>query len=85
MLKEAVEARAALARLDEATGLIPNPAALINASPLLEAQASWEIENIVTTTDALFRHAGDAGDAAQADPATNRPRVHPRHLTVQSN
>jgi len=67
VLKEAVEARAALARLDEAAGSIPNPAVLINAIPLLEAQASSEIENIVTTTDALFRHAEDD---AHADPAT---------------
>jgi Fic family protein len=67
VLKDAVEARAALARLDEATALIPNPAVLINAIPLLEAQASSEIENIVTTTDALFRHAEDD---AHADPAT---------------
>ena len=41
---------------------------LINSIPLLEAQASSEIENIVTTTDRLFRFANDA--ASQADPAT---------------
>ena len=41
---------------------------LINSIPLLEAQASSEIENIVTTTDRLFRYANDA--AGQADPAT---------------
>lgn len=68
VLKACIEARAALAALKQATGLIPNAAVLINAIPLLEAQASTEIENIVTTADALFRHA-DAGDAA-ADPAT---------------
>ena len=34
---------------------------------MLEAQASSEIENIVTTTDELFRHLGDD---ANADPAT---------------
>jgi hypothetical protein len=34
---------------------------------LLEAQASSEIEYIVTTTDALFPHSEDD---AQADPAT---------------
>lgn len=67
VLKEAVEARAALARLDESAASIPNAAVLINAIPLLEAQASSEIENIVTTTDALFRHAEDD---AHADPAT---------------
>ena len=33
----------------------------------VEAQASSEIENIVTTTDALFPHSEDD---AQADPAT---------------
>jgi Fic family protein len=46
-----------LAALRQATALIPNPAVLINTIPLLEAQASSEIEYIVTTTDALFRHA----------------------------
>lgn len=46
---------------------IPNPTVLINTIPLLEAQASSEIENIVTTTDALFRHLDDD---AGADPAT---------------
>ncbi len=35
---------------------------------MLEAQASSEIENIVTTTDRLFRFANEAGN--QADPAT---------------
>jgi Fic family protein len=40
---------------------------LINTIPLLEARASSEIENIVTTTDKLFQHA-QAED--QADPAT---------------
>ena len=67
VLKDAVEARAALARLDEAGQSIPNPTVLINAIGLLEAQASSEIENIVTTTDALFRHAQDD---AHADAAT---------------
>ena len=46
---------------------MPNPTVLINTIPLLEAQASSEIENIVTTTDALFRHLDDV---AGADPAT---------------
>jgi Fic family protein len=37
---------------------------LINTLPLLEAQASSEIENIVTTADKLFRHLqADAGVA----------------------
>ncbi|MBK8324743.1 MAG: Fic family protein [Betaproteobacteria bacterium] len=66
-LKACIEARAALAALDQACVLIPNPAVLINTIPLLEARASNEIENIVTTSDALFRHA-ESEDAA--DPAT---------------
>ena len=41
---------------------------LINSIPLLEAQASSEIENIVTTADRLFRYANDA--TGRADPAT---------------
>ncbi|GAC1627578.1 MAG: Fic family protein [Nevskia sp.] len=57
ILKACIRARAALGALKEATGLIPNPAVLINTIPLLEAQASSEIENIVTTADALFRFA----------------------------
>jgi Fic family protein len=34
---------------------LPDQTILINAIPLLEAQASSQIENIVTTADALFR------------------------------
>ncbi|WP_321166248.1 Fic/DOC family N-terminal domain-containing protein [Ensifer adhaerens] len=41
---------------------------LVNSIRLLEAQASPEIENIVTTTDKLFRFANEPGN--QADPAT---------------
>ena len=68
VLKACIEARAALAALQQAARLIPNPAVLINTMPLLEAQASSEIENIVTTSDALFRYA--QLDERAADPAT---------------
>lgn len=68
VLKACIEARAALAELQVSGRLIPNQAVLINSIPLLEAQASSEIENIVTTTDQLFRFANDTG--GQADPAT---------------
>ena len=67
MLKQCIAARAALAELKQAAELIPNQGVLINALPLLEAQASSEIENIVTTTDRLFQYQS-AGE--QADPAT---------------
>ena len=69
ILKACIGARAALAELKTAADLIPNPAVLINTIPLLEAQASSEIENIVTTADRLFRFAQD-DDATLADAAT---------------
>ncbi|WP_300617124.1 Fic family protein [Dokdonella sp.] len=67
LLKACIEARAALAELKSVGAAIPNQAVLINTIPLLEAQASSEIENIVTTSDALFRFAHDE---QAADPAT---------------
>ena len=67
VLKRCVSARAALSELRVAAALIPNPAVLINTLPLLEAQASSEIENVVTTADELFMHL-DADEGA--DPAT---------------
>jgi len=69
VLKACIEARAALAELKVAGDLIPNQAVLINTIPILEAQASSEIENIVTTTDRLFRFADELGEA-HADAAT---------------
>jgi Fic family protein len=56
ILRQCITARAALAELKQAAELLPNPTILINTLPLLEAQASSEIENIVTTADKLFRH-----------------------------
>lgn len=67
VLKACVGARAAVAELKQAGRSIPNQAILINTIPLLEARSSSEIENVVTTTDQLFRYADD--DRA-ADPAT---------------
>jgi len=55
VLKAAVAAHRALARLRAAASRLPDQTILINALPLLEARASSEIENIVTTADALFR------------------------------
>lgn len=69
VLKACIEARAAIAELKQAGRLLPNQAVLINTIPLLEAQASSEIENIVTTTDQLFLHAQPNREAG-ADPAT---------------
>ena len=82
-LKACVEARAALAELRGAGHLIPNQAMLINSIPTLEAQASSEIENIVTTADRLFRYASD-GDA-NADPATKEALNYRKALYVGSD
>ncbi|WP_370520840.1 Fic family protein [Snodgrassella sp. ESL0253] len=46
---------------------MPNQTMLINVLPIMEAQASSEIENIVTTTDKLFQYIGME---SQADPMT---------------
>ena len=45
---------------------------LINSIPILEAQANSEIENIVMTTDRLFRFTNAA--VSQADPAGRKGR-----------
>ena len=66
ILKQCINARVALAELKQAAELIPNAAVLVNALPLLEARASSEIENIVTTTDKLFEFADIAEDKADA-------------------
>ncbi len=66
ILKKCIKARVALAELKQAAELIPNAAVLVNTIPLLEARASSEIENIVTTTDKLFEYADIADDRADA-------------------
>lgn len=73
VLKQCIPARAALAELKQAAELIPNQGMLINTLPLLEAQASSEIENIVTTTDKLFQFQ-NLGE--RADPATREALRH---------
>lgn len=77
VLKQCVGARAALAELKQAAELIPNPAMLINTLPVLEARASSEIENIVTTADKLFRYLRDDSGA---DPATREALRYRRAL-----
>lgn len=50
-----IDAHRELSALQEYCRRLPDPRILINAIPLLEAQASSEIENIVTTNDELFQ------------------------------
>ena len=80
VLKQCVRAAAALAELNRATELIPNPDILINTLPLLEAQASSEIENVVTTSDELFRHLRSESGA---DPAT-KEALRYRHALMEA-
>jgi Fic family protein len=68
ILKLCTSARVALEGLRQMGKTIPNEGVLINTIPLLEAQASSEIENIVTTTDRLFRFADT--NQKNADSAT---------------
>lgn len=55
VLKATIRARAALADLRGAGRALPNQAMLIRALLLQEARLSSEIENIVTTNDALYQ------------------------------
>lgn len=57
ILKACITASRHLAALHASADLIPNRHILTNTLPLMEAQASSEIENIVTTADELFRYA----------------------------
>jgi len=78
VLRACIEARVALAAMDQAARRIPNSTVLINTLPVLEAADSSRIENIVTTTDELFRYADT--DLAGADPATREALRYRRAL-----
>jgi Fic family protein len=68
VLRRCITASRALAELKGAGNLIPNQSILINSIPLQEARLSSEIENIVTTQDALFRAAVE--EPSRTDPRT---------------
>jgi Fic family protein len=68
VLKKTIAAGRALAELKGVGDTIPNQALLIDSLILQEAKASSEIENIVTTNDALFR--AFAAKTSNIDPAT---------------
>src|SRR5699024_1838584 len=72
VLKALVPAASELSVLKEALVSLPNPTVFVNSLALLEAQASSEIENIVTTTDELFR--ADTTREADVSPATREAR-----------
>ncbi len=68
ILRLAVSASRALAELKGLGGIVPDQAILIHSIPLQEAKASSEIENIVTTNDALYKAVDSA--SALTDPPT---------------
>ena len=68
VLQECIAARAALAELKGAEMAIPDARVLMNGLAMREAQASWQIENIVTSGELLL--LGLATGAESVDPAT---------------
>jgi Fic family protein len=68
ILKKAIAANRELAELKGAGDAIPNQAILVNSIVLQEARLSSEIENIVTTTDALYKATDE--DPSKIDHAT---------------
>ena len=56
VLKKAIQANRALARLVGAAGKLPNQTMLINSISLQEAKMSSEIENIITTNARYINH-----------------------------
>lgn len=59
ILEKLVDAKAALARLQGRSVVIPNQGLLINTISLQEAKISSEIENIFTTDDELYKAFSD--------------------------
>lgn len=68
VLKKAIASGRALAELKGLGETIPNQSLLVDSLILQEAKASSEIENIITTNDALFR--AFTAKSSRIDPAT---------------
>jgi Fic family protein len=88
ILKRCVSARTALAELRHAGQLIPDQAVLINSIPILEAKDSSEIENVVTTNDALFREASleeEGGDPATKEALRYRTALYQGFLALKEH
>lgn len=68
ILKKAIAAGRALAELKGIGETIPDQSILVNSLILQEAKASSEIENVITTNDALFR--AFTAQTGQIDSAT---------------
>lgn len=68
ILKKAIKANKALAKLVGSGRQLPNQSMLINAIALQEAKMSSEIENIITTNDELYKAL--SADKLVTDPNT---------------
>jgi len=68
ILRKTITAGRALAELKGLGDTIPNQALLVDSLILQEAKASSEIENIITTNDALFK--AFTANTSKVDPAT---------------
>ena len=68
ILRKTITAGRALAELKGLGETIPNQSMLVNSVVLQEAKASSEIENIITTDDALFR--AFTAKTSRVDPST---------------
>lgn len=68
ILRKTITAGRALAELKGLGETIPNQVILVNSLVLQEAKASSEIENIITTNDALFK--AFTAKTGKVDPAT---------------
>jgi len=67
ILKKAIRANKALAKLVGSGRQLPNQSMLINAISLQEAKMSSEIENIITTNDELYQAL--SADKSPSDPS----------------
>ena len=86
VLKQCVKSRTAVANLNQAVGFLPNSSLLINILPLLEAKASSEIENIVTTTDSLFKSSltGTTFDPATKEAMNYRQALYTGYRSLEN-
>ena len=86
VLKQCIKSRTALANLNQAAGFLPNRSLLINILPLLEAKASSEIENIVTTTDSLFKSSltGTTFDPATKEAMNYRHALYAGYRSLET-
>lgn len=64
VLKRLTPAARALSALNQVARLLDDQQLLINLIPILESKSSSEVENIVTTTDELFRYREEDEDAS---------------------